>query len=261
MLDTEAAELLRALLAGQREMLGERLVGLYLRGSLVAGDFDPLTSDVDALCIVDTAVTDAEFGRLVALHQRLADLPNRFATDLELAYLSREAARRWRPGEAHPTLSRGSGSLTYQVHGENWVLERWTILNAGESRLYGPAPQELFDPVTFAQLRAAVLHRLRDWQAFALTPQDPAWGHRGHAAYVIETMCRALQTLATWQLGSKRAALRWAQVNLPEPWRDLSVRAPQWKSDAAHDPALNRTVQAFVLWTAKRAESLPASLP
>ena len=252
----EVQTLLDQLLAGQTAVLGANLLGLYRRGSLVTGDFDPLMSDVDALCVTETPLSAAEFAGLAALHLRLADLPNRYARELELAYWPRAAARHWTPGERWPTLQRGSGVLTEQMHGENWVLERWLILS-GESTVYGPPPATLFEPVSAGQLRRAVLGRLRDWHAFALTPADPGWGHRGHAAYAVETTCRMLQTLQTGELGSKPAAVRWALTRLPEPWRSLVERSANWKNDPAVDPVLNAEVQDFIVWAAQQTAILP----
>ena len=242
--------LLSQLLAEQQAILGANLLGLYLRGSLVSGDFDADTSDVDALCVTETILSAAEFEELAAMHLRLAASPNRYARELELAYLPRAAARSWQPGELWPTLYRGSGVLEWQPHGENWVLERWAILN-GDSTFYGPPPATLFEPVSAGQVRRAVLHRLSDWHAFALTPDDAGWGHRGHAAYAAETACRMLHTLSTGELGSKPAAVRWALLALPDPWRGLVKRSQDWKNDAGVDPKLNTEVQGFIVWAAQ----------
>ena len=244
MLPGPVAELLSVVLAGQRAVLGANLLGLYLRGSLALGDFDPDTSDVDALCVTETPLSAAEIERLAALHLRLAALPNRYARELEVAYLPRSAARRWTPGERHPTLYRGSGVLEEQPHGENWVLERWAVLS-GESTLSGPPPATLFEPVSAEQIRRAVRQRLHDWHAFALTPDDPGWSSRGHAAYAVETTCRMLHTLQTGELGSKPAAVRWALLNLPDPWRRLVERSQAWKNDKAVDHELNSEVQSL----------------
>ena len=56
--------LLGQLLDGIRNALGERLLGLYLYGSLVAGDFTPGTSDVDLLAATATIIDEREFALL-----------------------------------------------------------------------------------------------------------------------------------------------------------------------------------------------------
>ena len=251
----EVAVLLQSLLARQQAILGPKLLGLYLRGSLALGDFDPLTSDVDALCVTTTDLNHAELDALIQMHLELAASPFRYANELELIYLTRAAAWRWQPDETHPTLSRGSGELTLKVQNQNWVLERWSVLRGGSaSALYGPPPETLIASVSLADMRQAVAQRLQDWLVFARQPNDPNWGHRGHAAYSIETLCRMLHTLRTGTLESKAQSAAWALTTFPEPWRQLVAESPAWKGDPAVDVLLNQQVQALIIWGARQAE-------
>lgn len=228
-------------------MLGDQLLAVWLRGSLVTGDFDPETSDIDLFCVVANPLTEAEFEALAIMHQRLSTLPNRYSHELELVYVPLAAVRRWQAGEQHPTLSRRE-ELAYQEHGGNWLLERAMLLASGQN-LYGPPPSELIDPVPDDEIREAIRLRLGDWREFALSPDDPAWqSGRSHAAYCLQTICRALYTLQTGKLGSKPQAVAWAVQVLPQPWRSLVACIPSWKSDRTFDPELNRRAQEFILW-------------
>ena len=67
----EVNVVLRELLPGVREILGDRLVGTYLTGSLAAGDFDR-HSDVDFVTVTENEVGGEVFSALDALHQRPA---------------------------------------------------------------------------------------------------------------------------------------------------------------------------------------------
>ena len=49
---------------------GPRLVGLYLFGSLAAGDFYAGRSDLDLFAVLDDEVTDAEIDALREMHER-----------------------------------------------------------------------------------------------------------------------------------------------------------------------------------------------
>ena len=51
-------ELLEILLTSMQKILGEKLVGLYLYGSLVIGDFDPAISDIDLFALRLGSVRD-----------------------------------------------------------------------------------------------------------------------------------------------------------------------------------------------------------
>jgi predicted nucleotidyltransferase len=72
-LSTGIAELLDALVTGIQAVLGDNLVGVYLRGSLVTGDFDPRTSDIDFLAVTERPLSEIEFASLAAMHARQLD--------------------------------------------------------------------------------------------------------------------------------------------------------------------------------------------
>ena len=249
----EVAEMLDRLLTEIQHTLGENLVGLYLRGSLVTGDFIPETSDLDLMAITERPIDAAGFEALAAMHAHLAASPNRYANRVEITYLDRAAARRFEPGLRHPTLGQGE-TLAWSEHGANWLLERWSVRAHGVA-LRGPDPQSLIDPVPAAALRAAVRNRLRDWADWANDPADPDWQlPRRHKAYVVETMCRILYTLARGTLASKPQGVAWALTTLPEPWRSTVDQSQAWRADDTHDPSLIPVVRDFVRWVAAVGE-------
>ena len=54
-------QLLELLLSSMQKILGEKLAGLYLNGSLVIGDFDPTISDIDLVAALASDLDDKEF--------------------------------------------------------------------------------------------------------------------------------------------------------------------------------------------------------
>jgi len=249
----EVAAMLDALLAGAQEALGANLIALYLRGSLVTGDFDPEASDIDFFAVTERRLCESEFAALEAMHTSFAGLPNRYGDQLEGSYIVRAAARRFQPGQRHPTIAR-SESLLWREHFANWVLERW-MLRAWGMTLLGPEPQALIDAVTSDEIQAAVRANMARWVAWISQPDDPDWLlPRGHKAYVVETMCRALYTLATGELAGKSRAVTWALETLPEPWRATVELAQVWRNDQTVDLSIAPEVKEFVLWIAACAE-------
>ncbi|HET9224631.1 MAG TPA: methyltransferase domain-containing protein [Roseiflexaceae bacterium] len=254
-LPQDVTELLDALLLGVQDALGDILVGAYLRGSLALGDFFPVTSDVDVLVVTARPVPDAEFARLADLHARLAASSLTYGKRHEIAYVDRAAWRRFEPGRRHPSLGQGE-ALAWSEHRDNWILERWTVRECGVT-LIGPEPHTLIDPIAGEDLRAAVRFRLRDWADWADQPDDPDWLlPRAHKAYVVETMCRALSTLACGQLWSKPRAVAWALATLPEPWRSTVERSQAWRTDQTVDLAAVQAAQEFVRWAASEGASI-----
>lgn len=255
-LPDDVTEILSALLTGARQVLKRNLAGVYLRGSLAHGGFRADTSDVDILAVTETPVGDAEFDALAALHAQLASLPNPYGNRIEIAYIDRAALRRFRPGLLHPTRGQGA-ALERSEHHANWILERWTVREHGVA-LLGPNPQTLIDHISSVEIREAVRARLGDWAEWAQKPEDPEWlaPRRGAAAYVVETMCRALHTLSCGELTSKAVAVAWATDALPEPWRSTVERSQAWRTDNTNDPTIVPQVMRFVLWAASCAHDV-----
>jgi hypothetical protein len=255
-LPQDVTQMLEALLAGLQRELGEDLVGVYLRGSLALGDFIPATSDIDVLAVTERPITDAQFATLAALHAQIVGLPNPYANRMEIAYIDRAALKRFESGRLHPTLGQGE-VLAWSEHRNNWILERWTVRERGVT-LRGPDPRTLIDPIGPDELRAAVRARLRDWADWADQPDDPDWLlPRAHKAYVVETMCRALSTLACGELWTKPRAVAWAIASLPEPWRSTVARSQAWRTDRTYDPAVVPEVMRFVQWAATASAAPP----
>ena len=193
------------------------------------GDFIPETSDVDVLAVTKMPITEAEFAKLLAWHEHLTTVNNPYAQRLELAYIDEKRLRRFEPGQRYPTLGQGE-TLTWMEHHSNWILERWTVREHGLT-LFGPEPETLIDPVSAETLIQAVQARLPDWADWAKQSDDPDWLlPRSHKAYVIETMCRALHTLACGQLSSKAKAVAWASTRR-SAWVFSSVREVHTNSD------------------------------
>jgi hypothetical protein len=251
----EVTRILEQLVQGIQQALPHNLAGIYPRGSLAYGDFNPATSDLDLLVITWRTVNDPEFTQLSEFHKELAQSPNPYATQIEIAYIDAEAARQFRPKQRYPTLERGESEiLKWAEHGQNWILERWTIRAYGKA-LLGPKPDTLINPISPAEIIRAVCTRLKDWAEWAQDENDPDWQlPKSHKAYVVETMCRACHTLQTGTLASKPQSVQWALDNLPPEWGQLAAQSQTWREDNHVDLSINPTIRRFVLWVAASKE-------
>ena len=71
--DTEIEALLGRLTDEIQHNSNDSLVGLYVYGSLVTGDFDKDRSDIDLLAVVDSDVDGDTFDRLDRMHARCVE--------------------------------------------------------------------------------------------------------------------------------------------------------------------------------------------
>lgn len=215
-----ANHLIDRLLAEQRAVLGARLAGLYVFGSLAVGGFDPRTSDVDCAAAAASDLTPAERGALAAAHRRLFDSGLPLAGRLECSYLPLAALRRHDPsGACYPRVERGSPDLTSQPHDMDWIINRHCLREYGLAAA-GPHPKTLIDPVAPSQLRAAARDLLAWWWGQQLEDTRRV-AQPGYQRYAALSVCRILYTLAAGGIASKPAAARWALQTLPARWHAL----------------------------------------
>src|SRR5689334_22278437 len=91
---TDINALLDLLLSRMQMILGNKLIGLYVFGSLVVGDFDYDSSDIDLIAATSTELDEAELERLKMMHQEIALQEKLWDDRLEVAYISIGALRR-----------------------------------------------------------------------------------------------------------------------------------------------------------------------
>jgi hypothetical protein len=234
--------LLARLLADVRAILGDRLVGLYLYGSLSSGGFDPDSSDVDFLVVTDGALHESDLDALRQMHEGLARSGLPYATELEGSYIPAHALRRYDPDDSrHPSIGI-DWDFGIISHGHQWVLEGELVRTRGV-RVAGPPPASLIDPATPDVLRDAALHILRDFWSKQLDGAE--WLRpRNYQAFAILTMCRAMYTVEHGKVISKPEAARWARGALDPEWGPLVDRALAWRHER-DDAPLDETM-AFI---------------
>lgn len=219
----EVNVVLRELLPGMRAILGDRLVGMYLTGSLAAGDFDRY-SDVDFVAVTEDEVGGELFAALDTLHQRIAMIDSWCATQLDGAYISRTALRRFDPANAvHAYIDRGRGERLKMVQFDEVAVQSYLLRERGMT-LDGPDPRTLVDPVTPEDLRRAMRRVLEGWASQIL--DDPARiDSQGYQSYTVLSLCRILYTLQFGAVVSKPIAAEWASETFGQRWAPLIGRA------------------------------------
>lgn len=220
---------IHAVLSGARTILGDDLLGMYLTGSLAAGDFDPQNSDIDFIVVTATELSTETIAALTVMHAHIAAGSSKWATELEGSYIPAQALRRYDPANAeHPHIFRGEGEsrLFMMWHASDWVIQRHVLREHGVV-IVGPSPRTLVDPIPPDDLRQAVRTLAKVWPAPLLDDPEPL-RHNGYHAYTVVTLCRMLYTLQHGTIVSKPVAARWAQRADGARWAALIERALGW---------------------------------
>lgn len=225
--DAEVNEILEMLLNGVKGVLGERLVGMYVYGSLASGDFNLQTSDIDFLVVVDG---EPPFEPLRDLHALLLSGGNAWAAKLEGGYVPLQTLRRHDPAApAFPCTNEGKFYMAQME--DDWAIRRH-LLRKAAIVLAGPPVAELIDPVAPEAMRQALRGFLEHWW-MPMVEKSPGVPYRlddaEYQRYAVLTMCRMLNTHHTGDFVSKAAAGRWALQALDERWHALIQRSLDWQ--------------------------------
>jgi hypothetical protein len=202
-----------ALAAGLSAILGERLLGIYLAGSLPMGDFSEVSSDLDFLVVTAGPLSRDEADRIGALHERLREhypLGDRLEGDYApLGLLVPE-------GTIAPVPGCEAGIFLPEP--EEIMLSADNIWNVREYgvTIYGWPPEQILPEVTPDQFRASVRAMLLEGPGDCPTAAK--------AASEVLDLTRSLCSLEMGQPTTKSAGAAWALAHLDERWH-RAIRA------------------------------------
>ena len=187
-----------------RLVLGERLAGVYVHGSIALGDFSERRSDIDVVAVCEGPI-ETEAQQAIATQLVRAALPDP-GRGLEFHLLERQALR----GEGAPafvlhlaTSAEGPESRVIDGTdrpGDPDLLLHFAVLRAHGDTVVGPPARELFPEIPRGVLLEAMVHEL-NW---ALTHASPS--------YQVLNAARAWRFADEGVLSSKTAAGNWARV-------------------------------------------------
>jgi hypothetical protein len=236
-------DLLAFLLSQMRKILGEKLVGLYLYGSLVTGDFDDEISDIDLLAATSGDIDEPQFDELQKMQDDTVRHHPKWEGRVEIAYLSLQALKTFRTHTSKMAVISPGEPFHFKEAGRDWLMN-WYMVREKGITLFGPPPEAIIESISRAEFVQAVKEHAVAWRNWI----DDAHS-RPFQAYAILTLCRALYTCKNGEQVSKIKAALWAEKQLPE-WSSLIRNAVLWRrawraEDVDHAATMPET-QRFV---------------
>ena len=223
-----ARHIINRLIDELNAILSGDLVGIYLYGSLVSGDFAIVVSDIDLVVALERDLNARQFQSLQMMHARVVSDHPDWYDRLELAYISRRALKTFRyAASTIGIISPGEPFHLIQA-GEDWLIS-WYDLRQNGIAMQGPPIQTLIDPIPVSDWLDAIREHIC---AYHRSVQDAA--DIMYLSYIVLTVARGVYTLAHGQAASKVKAAAWARQNSPR-WSGLIARALQWRSGATED--------------------------
>src|SRR5215468_10360750 len=137
-----------------KNILGEKVVGLYLSGSLAYGDFVLERSDIDLQAVVRNPLTQDELRLIEQLHRQIEGRCPQWARRIECSYVPLELMRELTP-PATPRPWWGFGTFYVEAPaGNEWIINHYLLSKHGIA-LEGPDFKELIPPIDVDSVRQA----------------------------------------------------------------------------------------------------------
>jgi GNAT superfamily N-acetyltransferase len=240
------------LTAGLEAVLGDDLLGLYVHGSLVAGDFAPSRSDLDVLAVVGRPPDDTMLAVVTPVFTALADRHPAWRGRVEVetvaqstvhAYAGRQADGADRRDDRIMRIS--PGEPLHLLPASNHRVLTWATVRATGRVLSGPPATDVLPPWSEHTVEEALLDHARDWPTGV---ESMTTG--GAQAYSVLSVCRAWCALVGRERLSKRAAANRFVGGHPQD-ADLVVWARDWWYADGSDSEAGRfdEVRDFVVRT------------
>jgi hypothetical protein len=211
--------LLEQLILSVTEYFGEDLVGVYLYGSLVWGDFNYTTSDIDILVVLTADVSQEDFSKLDLIHKSLISTFTTWNDRLEIGYVSTSALHELKHTPQKIALMSPGEAFHIKTMDTDWLINCY-LLQIKSIILFGPDPKQFSPTITQAEFVKAVKDTAISWRGYIYNTEHAL----GYQYYLILTMCRAFYVTCFGKQSSKAEAANWAMKTLTQ-WKPLIKKA------------------------------------
>lgn len=238
----EINTLLEKLSINIQAVLESRLVGFYLFGSLVWGDFDMDISDIDLLVVTSTDLTSEEFKELDIMQNLFTQNLKEWDNRIEIAYFSTMAMRNFKNQSNQVALISPGEPFHIKEAGIDWLINLYLVREQGIT-LFGENPKTLITPISKEEFIGAVMKQVMEWREYIIHTKYS----RPYQGFAILSMCRALYVIRNGEQVSKKKAAEWAMEELPE-WAGQIKKALLWREeyqreDIVHEATYPESVQ------------------
>jgi len=228
-------------IASTTSVLNEKVVGIYLFGSVTYDAFDINRSDLDLQVIVRHPLSSIEINQLAEMHLELDVNHPHWEKRVEASYTPITFLSEINP-PAQPRPYFGESKLWPEAtYGHEWIINLYLLQKHGQT-LWGQPISELLNPIDFQEVKRANQQDLRNEWLPKQTDSDWLANHH-YQSYLVLNLCRILYAEKQSDLGSKKVAATWVKKNYPI-WAELVTAADNWR----YGQSFNRTekVKAFL---------------
>lgn len=238
-LSSPIREICQAYVNRLEEILDTKLYGVYLYGATVFPDSGPV-QDIDCHVILREPLGDREREEIFQLYKDLSDqFPPHGGELLDAYFILHEDAQQTSPPRHQ---------LRPEMRDEAWALHCTHVRAGYYVTLYGPEPAEIFPPVSWRDISAALDQEVRYIEENLKYP-----------AYCILNLCRLVYSFQERNVVvSKRFSGKWACRLFPQ-WASLieaAMKSYEGTATPEDDRRLNAEVGHFLEFASERIREI-----
>ena len=195
-----------------QSVLGDNLASMYLAGSLVCGDFDPDSSDIDFTTIIHEPIGAEQATELQDSYRRLRTDGGWWDSRTEGVFLPAGYCAALPVEASSQHVLKTNGDFVPSLERSDWIIQLHTTRQRGLLLRGHVKIDEIMLEVPSERLREA----MRGGAApFIMRPESSEQIERVTALHVLSA-CRLAYTYTTGNVGSKPEAAKWATATFPE---------------------------------------------
>jgi len=205
-------------------LLKDKLVGIYLFGSLSYGDFDPGRSDIDLLTLVNTQLNKQEIDKCLKLHLEIEEEYSQWLHRIENSFTPVSMLNNIQPPN-DPRPYYNDGEIWQAQYGNEWIINLYLLDKHGIT-LFGKDIHKLIKNVDITDVQKACIKDLyKEWEPKL---REPEWLENSHyQSYLVLNLCRILYTVFRADVCSKKVSADWVKTQYPQ-WANLINTAQNW---------------------------------
>lgn len=212
---------------GLQAILNQNLIGFYLLGSLTYGDFNPDSSDIDLVAIINRSLAHDQLNLIRKLHKQVEEEYPTWSHRLECSYTPIDFFKSTLP-PSEPRPYYGEGVFYDEApYGNEWIINNYLLYHNG-ILLLGRYFKELIAPIDIVDVQTACIKDLfQEWEPKVT---DLTWLNNSHyQSYFVLNLCRILYTIFCNKAGTKKEAARWVKSEFGSQWINLIETAESWE--------------------------------
>lgn len=207
---------------------GQKLIAVYLAISVSFEKFDPESSDIDIMVVLQDQLSIEEFEMMQKWHSSPEPNQPLWVERMQCSYVPLDNILHDVFTPREPRIHLDNGEIySEEVFRSEWLINQY-LLYKYSITLFGQDFKTLLsEPIDISYVQKACIQLLvDDW--YPKTKDLNYLQQSHHQSYAVLTMCRILYIIILGEASSKKDAISWAKKEFGSQWNYLIQIAENW---------------------------------